>query len=102
VDKKSEVNGFGAKLQRPRNFARVTLFLALAWFAQAGRQRSMRRGTEREAVERLRMWPKGGYGSGAAAGLAQVLGRAWQRSFWRFIITAGYWLRQNARMACIC
>jgi len=86
------VNGFGAKLQRPRNFARVTLFWRWHWFAQAGRQRSMaaEEPEAEEAVERLRMWPpKADMVQELPRGLAQVLGRAWQRSFWRFIITAG-------------
>ena len=65
------------------------------WFAQAGRQRSMAAelGVEElgaeEAAERRRMWPpKAAMVREQRQGLAQVLGRAWQRSFWRLIITA--------------
>ncbi len=77
VDKKSGVSGFGAKLQRPRNFARVALFLALALVC-AGRASAQYggggTGSGGGSGTPPYVAPKGGYASGAAAGVGAGAG----------------------------
>jgi len=81
VDKKSGVNGFGEKLQRPRNFVRVTLFLALALVCAGrasaqygGGSGSGGTGSGGGSGTPPYVAPKGGYGSGAAAGVGAGAG----------------------------
>jgi len=74
VDKRSGVNGFGAKLRRTRNLAPVAFFLALA-FVCAGRASAQYggggtgSGSGGGSGTPPYVAPKGGYGSGAAAGI---------------------------------
>ena len=72
MDKRLERNGFGTKLQGPRNFARVVLFSALALVC-AGRASAQYggggTGSGGGGGTPPYVAPKGGYGSGAAVGI---------------------------------
>ena len=75
MDKRSELNGFGAKLQGTRNLGRVAVFVALALVcagrasAQYGGGTGTGSGSGGGSGTPPYVAPKGGYGSGAAAGI---------------------------------